>query len=324
MIPVIMGYIAINNWEAMKKLLRIALPAVFLGTVLLSMTSLVRIPVVTLPLPKWVATDTDPGVRYIVVLTAVTNNISDAIAVIREERARTCAERDAFDTFLQRVDSTPVTQEISSPGDPRTIIENSTATTDHLQQIQQAYEDTVMNVAHYEEEYDDTVAESMSEEFGSEIAFQIVSGQSFTPPLKQQLLETARRRRRSRTKFLSTLETEQKALETAQRMLDDAAEQFNHMTTHLPSEQSLSDLITTYSWLEEAEQECNELLTDRQQQRIDGHTAVDTPRTSIPDLQTYLYHSLPVTYPVLADTADFLEKLQRTRRQITRELAARR
>lgn len=275
-----------------------------------------------LPLLKWAAAGVGSGLQYTVVLAVTTDNISDAIEIVREERARTRAERDAFDTFIQRVDTTPITQE-SPPLDTPQIIGNSPAETDHLQQIQQTYEDTVMDVAHYDEEYDDTVAESMVEEFGPEITAQIVSGRSFTPLVKQQLLQAARQCRRKREEFLSTLEMEQEALETAETTLDDVAEQLDRVMMRLPSEQSLNDLITTYTRLDDIEQECNELLTDRQQQRIKGHADIDTPQESLVDLQTYLYSPLPVTYPVLADTTDLLETLQRTRRQIARELATR-
>lgn len=252
-----------------------------------------------------------------------TDNISDAIEIVRKERARTRAERDTFDTFIQRIDTTPVTQESPPRDTPQRIIRNSPAETDHLQQIQQAYEDTVMDVAHYDEEYDDTVAESMVEEFGPEITAQIVSGRSFTPLLKQQLLQAARQCRHDREEFLSILEMEQEVLETAETTLDDVAEQLDRVMRCLLSEQSLNDLITTYTRLDDIEQECNELLTDRQQQRTEGHADIDTPQASFLDLQTYLYSSLPVTYPVLADTTDLLETLQRTRRQIARETATR-
>lgn len=276
-----------------------------------------------LPLLKWAAAGVGSGLQYTVVLAVTTDNISDAIEIVREERAWTRAERDAFDTFIQRIDTTPVTQESPPRDTPQRIIGNSPAETDHLQQIQQAYEETVMDVAHYEKEYDDTVAESMVEEFGPEITTQIVSGRSFTPLLKQQLLQAARQCRHDREEFLSILEMEQEVLETAQTTLDDVAEHLDRVTMHLPSEQSLDDLITTYTRLDDIEQECNELLTDRQQQRTEGHANIDTPQAALLDLQTYLYSSPPVTYPVLADTTDLLETLQRTRHQIARETATR-
>ena len=180
-----------------------------------------------------------------------------------------------------------------------------------------------MAVPHYEDEYDDTVAESMAEELGPAVSNAISSSQQFSPILKQQLVHASRESQLERDAFIDTLETEQCELERAKRILQDMSERLEYTFVRLPSELSDGELIETYGTLEEAEHKCTALLDDRQRQRVNGHTAIDGPRQTVPDLQTYLYSSLPVTYPVLADGTTLLEKVRRTRRQISRELAAR-
>lgn len=291
-------------------------------------TFAVRVPVVRPPLPKLPVAAGPGGVRDTLALSVAVGNVSDAIETVREERTRTRAERDAFDEFLERVEETPTAQGRATL-DSRTAAVGATAAAttgpanDHLERVREAYEGTVMDVPHYGEEYDDTVAESMVEELGRDVAGEVVSGRAFTPLLKRQLLGAARQSRRERESFLGTLEAERDALERARSTLEDVAERLDRETTRLPSQRSIDDLIATHGRLDDAREECEAVLEERQCQRTDGHLAVDAPRSSITDLCSYLYQSLPVTYPVLADATDLLGTISRTRRQITRELATR-
>lgn len=261
--------------------------------------------------------------RYAVILSTVAGNVSDAVEVVREERRRTRAERDAFDEFRRRVEETPAAQESGVLGARPSVDATRGAAADSLPRIRRAYEETVMAVDHYDDEYDDTVAESLAEEFGPELGSQLVTGRAFTPLVKDQLLRTVGESRRDREEFVGTLDAEVEALEAARETLEGIDERLEHVTTRLPSEQSLDEVISAHGSLEAAREECAALLEERQRQRVDGHAAIDDRQGTIPDLQTYLYRSLPVTYPVLADATELLGRLERIRRQLSRELGAR-
>jgi hypothetical protein len=195
--------------------------------------------------------------------------------------------------------------------------------TDHnrLQQVRNAYEDTVMAVPHYEEDYGDTVDESLTEEFGEEIAVAVSAGYQFSPPLKHHLLQAATAARQRRTNFLSILNKEEDALDSARILLTAPEDRLRGQLEQSLADLSIDELLTVYNRICDYEQDCETVLKDRQRHRTDGHAAFTIPRSSRTDLQTYLYQSLPATYPVLADGSTLLETLQSTRHQVAVELA---
>jgi hypothetical protein len=299
------------------------LAVVLLGVFVLPWLPFARLPIGKLPLPPWAVAGIEREPRHALALAVCSGSLSDAIELVQTERARTRTERDAFDAFLNRVNEIPPTQEQPPLPPQQPVVGIPTAESSPFHQVRQAYEATVMDAPHYDEEYGDTVAASLAAEFGPDLATHLLSGQVFTPLCKEQLLQAARHCRRERDHFLSTLEREYDALTTTQTTLNDIAIYLDQLTATLPSDRQLGELIETYTWLDSAEQECEEVLEERQQQRVRGHAAVNTPRTTVSDLQTYLYISLPVTYPVLAETTELIATLRRTRRQLTRDFASR-
>lgn len=253
-------------------------------------------------------------------LCAVGDNIRAAIPIVTEEQERIHAEQDAFDAFIERVQAMD-TDHPHSAGHLQQMSVPSPSDTDQLQQVRDAYEDTVMAVPHYEEDYDDTIDESMSEEFSQEIAVAVNSGQQFSAPLKRQLLQAASTAREWRTNFLSTLDQEQEALTTARTTLTKLEEEVTAALTQPLTDFSIDELLTLHDRLRDYEQQCEAVLKDRQRQRTDGHATLTGAGSSYTDLQTYLYRSLSVTYPVLADGSTLQERLQTTRHRMTTELA---
>ena len=314
------------------KILLVAIPVVVLAFLVLGITPYARlpvampaikVPVVKPPMPKVPVVTFEQTVKQGGSLVVATSNVRDAIDVVNEERARTRDERDAFDAFLTRIQRMNASQSMAAPGAKQTVVNTKPVTASQTTRIQDTYEETVMDVPHYSEEYGDTVDRSLAEEFGPAIAAAITTGQSFTPLFKQQLEEAAHESRALRDDFLERLNTEESALATARQQLEDLASAFDQATVSLPSEKSYEDLIDGYERLTAIEDDCTALLEERQRQRTTGHAALGSSRLSTSDLHSYLYGSLDVTYPVLADTTSFLEKVRRTRRQLTREFATR-
>jgi hypothetical protein len=249
--------------------------------------------------------------------------IPDAIEVVRGEQSELRSERDAFEAFLNKIKTiTPV--ELSTEPSPQqsgNILTSPRRT--QSQEIIRAYKETVRDVPHYKTEYDDTVTESLVEEFGPEIATQLVTGKTYTPLVKNQLTEAVCRCRQEREHVLQTLESEHEALQKAQTTLEKKEAELNCVTACLPSEQSFDELFQNYNCVIDAEETCEEVLEERQQQRVEGHAAVTAPRTDEVDLYPYLYRSLPVTYPVIADATKLIERLQRVQRRLAKQLVAR-
>jgi DNA repair exonuclease SbcCD ATPase subunit len=245
---------------------------------------------------------------------------TDAIELVRKEQNELQAELDALKQFLKEIKTTaPAEPSLeASPQQSENIL--STPQETRLEEIRQAYEETVREVPHYQREYDDTVTESLVEEFGPSIATQLVTGETYTPLVKNQLIKAVWRSRQERKHFFQTLKSEYEALQTAKTTLEKVDAEFEHITVCPSSEQSLDELFQNYNRLIDTQETCETVLKERQQQRVEGHAAVTAPGTNEIDLYPYLYRSLPVTYPVLADTTKVIEQLQRTEERLAKRL----
>lgn len=283
----------------------------------------VQLPVVRLSIPKPSAAPTGVKNTLFCLLWVVAGNTRDAREIVHEERKRVRAEREAFERFHERIVDLPTVETAPLAGPPSAFSGVSTDGPDQLQRVRKAYRETVMSTPHYDEEYDDTVVESMAAEFGSTIAAQLQADGPLTPVLKGQLLQAATQSRQRRERFLPSLEREAETLTRMEGTTTEIGSRLDCVSTRLPSELSFRELVATDTRLRDDERRCEELLSERQRQRTDGHTALAVPEASVPDLQTYLYQPLSVTYPVLADVTELVERIQRTRRRITEDVIAR-
>jgi len=318
-----MGHLISNLRLGIGWLPLLALPVVAIGALVSLWVPFGSLLVVKSTLPKWGIIGSTSGLKQAVVLSVVTGDIREAIDIIDEERVRTRAERDAFDAFINCIKTSPAGSAPLPMNPQRSVVGGETRRGNQLQELREAYRKTVMGVAHYEEEYDDTLAESLEAEFGPELGSHLASGQAFTSVVKQRLLEAAHQRRQVREEFLSTLKAEQEALKSARSSLEGVAATLDEITASLSSGQLSPDPVRGYTRLDEAGRTCETLLHDRQQQRTDKQAAVDTHGQSVHDLYSYLYQPLSVTYPVLADATSLLETLRETQKQLTRELTTR-
>lgn len=74
-------------------------------------------------------------------LCAIGDNIRAAIPIVREERKRIRVERDAFDTFIERVQAMDTDHQHSAIH-PQQMPVQSSSDTDQLQQVRDAYANT--------------------------------------------------------------------------------------------------------------------------------------------------------------------------------------
>jgi len=233
------------------------------------------------------------------------------------ERAR--AERDAFERFALRVSdlrcSKPGLEASSVHGGER-LLKHETVDDSALEAVKTAYLETVMGVPHYEEEYDESIATNLSEEFSEEIALAVCTGSKLTPSIQQALISESRQRSYKRDKFIDVIERELAEISKAGCKFETIEEQCERLCSERRTS-SYEQILATWEQLDCLEDDCSSVLHDRQctlqedgvDQFNDGHV-----------LQEYLYASLPVTYPVLADGAQLLDRLADTRQTIMRFL----
>lgn len=249
--------------------------------------------------------------------------IPDARAVLRREHERAADERDAFARFARRVadlEAGPAqgnpsqgtgtnggpglavgTLALSGPADP--------PPDDRVAQARRAYRDTVMSVSHYEEEYGESLEENVSAEFGESVAIALEGAETFTPGLRRTLVDGAETARDRRNSLVRAIEKEEVALRSAASTLSDVESDVEAVEGGSTLSLSFEQLMDRWGRLYDLEQECETVVEERQETLRSGYGVplrLDGPIT----LQEYLYESLPVTHPILAEATRLIESVR--------------
>ena len=238
---------------------------------------------------------------------AVLSFVPEARSVVREERSRAAAERDAFGRFRKRVASLDPTRTRMSDGG-RTLEAGTLRVPpdrdDRLDRVRTAYRETVMGVDHYVDEYDEPLGTNLGAEFSDGVADMVVGGGTFTPALRQTLLEGAGDARERRARLCRALDTEADTLQSAAGTLRDV-ESLVEETEGSTLGESYETLVGRWGRLSSTECTVKELLSDQQSSLQAGYGVA--PRLGGPvSLHEYLYAAEPYTHPVLAEATDLL------------------
>jgi hypothetical protein len=266
------------------------------------------------------------GLVAVFVLAAI-QRVSEARAEVAEERSRTATEQEAFERFARRVarldPSRPAAAQVA-PADgviATATVSTHSATDRGLEAVREAYEETVMAVPHYEEEYAEPMARHIREEFGEEVATAVSGSGQLTPELKQVLVERAREAALERDQLMRRLNREAESLEAA----DD---QFSTMTADLDEaedspleEQGFEQLVDEWNRLGELESRLSRLLGERQE-TLESN-GISTPGGGQQSLYEYLYADLDTAFPILVDGAVLADRVKTARSRVLAALTAR-
>lgn len=238
------------------------------------------------------------------------------------ERRRTRAEYEAFDRFIGRarqIIPSANAPNISTGGPTPLLQQQANSSSGQLNALRQAYEDTVMSVPHFEEEYGETVAEHMREELSDEIAEAVISESNLTAPLHQSVVDAAYAARERRAHFLEMLEEEADSLANHEKTLQQIERGVSIATEPLCADQSFGGLQEQHAELKQYESQIEHIVNERQADRTDGKSGAMRSGQSV-DLQSYLYFPMEARYPVVAEAAALLTRVTVTLRRVEDEL----
>lgn len=233
------------------------------------------------------------------------------------ERRAVSREIDAFDAFLDRVGAV-------DPGRPapaggvRAMHRRSGGA--GLDAIRSAYEDTVMSVTHYDEEYGDTYRESVVAEFGPEIGVALTEGPRLQPHLKRAVTEKARQCRADREQFLEVLDAESESIEAVGSGVRDVRSELRDFDPDPPASRGFGALEAEWRRLDFLEGELDGLATDRQRAIIRQRRSFTLP-TGAPDVPSYLYQGHDDEYPLLSTCVELREQARSRKSGRERKLA---
>jgi hypothetical protein len=247
--------------------------------------------------------------------------IDRALSLVEEEIGLVETEREAFERFLGRLrDVQSGGVEGASPatgGGPTALQAGEATPADELRQIRCAYRETVMAVPHYEDEYGDTLRESLAEELGATLASHVVDGQVLTPGIHDALVGVTEQVRDDRAGFLRQLRRERESLGTVAEELNEVEARLMELDDRIAATTRSTRLAALDETLERLERRCADLATRRQEQIHDSR-AGQLSGVDAASLAGYLYGDMETDTPALTDIAARLDAVQKHRARCLR------
>jgi hypothetical protein len=237
---------------------------------------------------------------------------------LTRECQRLVDEKDAFTAFQREIEQIKPAPAGSIPETVSTRRATASGRPEFVR-VQNAYESTVMAVSHYTEDYGDTYRDSLSEEFGPEIAALLTEGTMFDSRCKHILLSAIADALQRRKLLLEVTRQEEESVATAREQLAPIRDEIAEIESEPFGDCTFGSLEALYSRLGVLEQHCADCLETRQcalnKQRDEFAWQIDAP-----DFPIYLYRTLDVDYPVLASIADISDRIESCRNEIEAEM----
>lgn len=246
-------------------------------------------------------------------------HLAEALEKIDVEQSIITAEIEAFESFLDRVGSISTTQ---SGGIGMTAVDSHAGNHDSFQSLRRAYESTVMSLDHYETEYGESFSQSLRAEFGPDIATLLTTGQIFERHHKQAVIVACEDAIDRRGRLAAALTEERTSIERLQEPVRSVITTLERLDTAATARDG-PKLLDGYSRrVDVLTTRCHDLIDQRQSEIVDDRRALSLP-ISGPDMPSYLYTDLPVTYPVVAPLTKALESAASVSAAIETERSAR-
>jgi hypothetical protein len=243
---------------------------------------------------------------------------ADLRARLDAERQAVTAELEAFDAFVDRIETVPA-REPAPAGEVHGL--DCGEDCSGLAAVRDAYEATVMSVPHYDEDYGDTYRESVVAEFGPEIGTALTEGRCLQPYLKRVTVGKARSCRRDRERFLELLDVESESVAAVGSELGGFESELQEFDGGAPAAGAYGALEAEWRRLDAIEGEIDRLATDRQRSIIRQRREFSIP--SAPDVPTYLYHAFDADYPLLSLCVTLRERVTKYKSERERTFAGR-
>lgn len=250
-------------------------------------------------------------------LSGIADRLDAATAELWRERRRVADEIQAHRAFEGRVRSIAAETPVAPTHGAPVTATPARARPGHLDRVRDAYESTVMDVPHYDEDYGDTYRESLREEFSPELAAALVEGTAFNERCKRMLLSAVSEAQSARGQLLEAVDTELDAVEGVSETLLSIGRELADLSSRAFAGQPLGTLDGYRARLDALEAEC-EAISERRQEDVFEQRRTGALPTNAPDVATYYYRRLDVDYPVMSAVADLLQRIDELRDALAR------
>ena len=244
-------------------------------------------------------------------IDALRDILDEAIAALHEERDQLLKEKQAFKRFAKRlrkldaVDGSPegLHPTNTSPvdyGSDSDRLHNSklASAASTIAAVRTAYVETILDLSHYDDVFDESLRENLAGEFGAEIATAIENSPVLYPQLKQWLLEGTTNAIDSREELLDPVESEIDALTAAKKEILNLAEELRSVLNQPIRQMEFNALQISRQRLKSVRSRCDDFAMRRQEQLQRQWQQLTLVEAGY--LEKYLYHDCMSLHPVLS------------------------
>lgn len=242
--------------------------------------------------------------------------LESAREAIAAERDRSACEAEAFRAFADRIealDTAPAGGDRSLPiaPDARAIRNDSSVAT--TAEIWPAYRETVTAVPHFETDYAETPREHLRTELGEDVAALIADPRELTQYHERVIASRVESSIDLREEQLEKMDGEAAMVDQAADLVTEATATLERRDAETILEMSREEIEDAVTHLDGSIAQCDQLLSDRQQQ-LDSRPEVK--RWDRESTVGYLYRDCDVNYPVIAAVTTVREQLQSQKRDL--------
>lgn len=232
--------------------------------------------------------------------------IGDAIACLDEELSLVRNEIEAWNSFREVVRLSRAATVQVAHGEAAGTTGSTAART-----LRERYRETVMSSSDYDEQYGDTIAESLVAEFGGTITEALCSEGELRPRIRRNLLVATSDRIDEREEYVRLLRAERQSLRESMTELEGVESRLKSIHPPTDPSASLEVRIEAWSALEDLESRCVRIASGRQR-FLTEELRSDLGAEVIPFIE-YLYQSCGARHPVLRGVSDTLRRIEETR-----------
>jgi hypothetical protein len=181
-----------------------------------------------------------------------------------------------------------------------------------LDEVRDAYEETVMSVPHYEAMYNEPYATNLKQELGPDVATALTEGQSFDQRYKQAVLASVRNAVERRSNLIDAYDQEESSLNRFADDLGAVVTELAELDRETFANLGFGALEARYSRLDVLRSKTTTAIEDRQTGLVSQRRSLQMT-ISDPDIPSCTYGDLDRTYPVIATAVtvfDAIERLQ--------------
>jgi hypothetical protein len=234
---------------------------------------------------------------------------------LETESRQIAAERQALCNFVEELQSIPTTEKTA-----HSIPSVTTTSGDGIAAVRESYQSTVMAVPHYEEEYGDTYAQSVSQEFGPMLGTILTEKTHFNEQCRNTLITAVEQSLRERAHLADQLDTEQASIEDVHMILAPVIDDLDTYQDCTFAEEDLGSLDAYRARLSALSDRCEKAASTRQATIRAQRNELQMP-TDAPDMPKYLYRDLDPNYPLLSLVVTLSEQIDELERDIGMAIA---